>query len=234
MITATAKGSQLQVRIYVNRRSGDLSRAVTDRFPTLVDRNATLCWTAPLEEKGFTEPQDKAFLDAVGLGDLAPDLKRFWPTRGPVWDGLAVAMFPEGRPGVVLAEGKSYPKEAYGGGCKATSPAREQIASALETTQRWFGIPEDAEAWMGSLYQSANRYAHLYWLRKVLGVEAWLVHLLFLDDATHEGATREQWEAELPRVEQALGLSGIAMPYADHAFLPAVAADELTRLPVRA
>src|SRR5688572_1066365 len=115
MSDVLAKGSRLQVQIYVNRRSGDLSQAVATALPTLQARQAHLCWTAPLEANGFSEPQDKAFLAAVGLTAHADRLAEFWPKGGPVWDGLAIAVFPSGRPGVVLAEGKSYPGEVYGG-----------------------------------------------------------------------------------------------------------------------
>jgi hypothetical protein len=45
-----------------------------------------------------------------------------------------------------------------------------------------------------SVYQSANRYAHLYWLRERIKVEAWLVHVLIVDDETFRTTTRADWE----------------------------------------
>ncbi len=227
-----ARGSKLQVQIYVNRRPGDLSQTVLAALPTLAERTRKLCWTAPLEHERFAEPSDEQFLRAVGYGDLADQLSSFWPARGPVWDALAVAVLPSGRPGIVLAEGKSYPGEFHGGGAQAVSDSSKQkISAALVATQRWLGVEEDADRWLGSLYQSANRYAHLYWLREVVGVEAWLAHILFLEDKTHRSASRAEWESELPRIERKLGLEGVTVPHAGHAFLPALAQAELLRSP---
>ncbi len=60
-----------------------------------------------------------------------------------------------------------------------------------------------------SLYQSANRYAHLYWLREVAGVDAWLTHLLFVDDPTYGATSQELWEEKLPELEPATsGVTG--------------------------
>ena len=83
------------------------------------------------------------------------------------------------------------------------------------------GVRGEPEAWLGALYQSANRYAHLYWLREKGGVEPWLVHLLFTDDHTHRPATREEWEKALPAVERDLRLDEREVRWAGHAFLPA-------------
>jgi hypothetical protein len=223
-------GSQLQVQIYVNRRSGDLTKAVLDRLPSLAAETRKICWTVPLESEGFAEPQDQGFLNAVGYGDLAPELAEFWPARGPVWDALALAVFPNRRPGIVLAEGKSYPGEFRSGGTKAGDVAREKISRAIASTQRWLGVEENPDLWLGDLFQSANRLAHLYWLREVARVDAWLVHLLFTNDHTHRAASREEWEAETPSVDRDLGLLSDC-EFADHAYLPALAQEELTRQP---
>jgi hypothetical protein len=135
-------GSQLEVQIYVNRFPGDLSRAVLEALPSLAERTKRLAWMAPLEAEGFAEPQDAAFLRAVGRGELADRLREFWPAGGPVWDALAIAVFGAGPPGVLLAEGKAYPKEFYGRGSEATEPARAQISKAFAATQSWLGVPE--------------------------------------------------------------------------------------------
>jgi hypothetical protein len=69
-----------------------------------------------------------------------------------------------------------------------------------------------------SVYQSANRYAHLCWLRKH-GIEAWLVHLLFVEDPTFGRTSRADWESALPQIEDDLGLRGVPVPYATHVFV---------------
>jgi Swiss Army Knife protein, DSP-PTPase phosphatase domain len=224
------QGSKLQVQIYVNRRPSALTQAVLEQIPSLADTGARLCWISPLEHEAFAEWQDKAFLQAVGLGPLADELATFWPKGGPVWDALAVALLPEGGHDVVLVEAKSHVDELYSGGCKASARSRTKIAAALEQTKQWLGVEPNPEAWMGRLYQTANRYAHLYWLREVARVPTWLVYVLFLDDRTHLGASRQTWEVELPRAKAELGLVG-PVPYSAEVFLPALAPIELVAPP---
>lgn len=231
------RGSQLQMQIYVNRREPELSAAVLAAFPDLAKGGARLQWTSPLEGEKFAEYRDAAFLRAIEREDLVGALADFWPARGPVWDGLAVIAIPGAEPGVVLAEGKSYPGEFYSGGTRATSPASlDLIRSAMEATQRWLEIGPDADRWMkpirpgdpsSSLYQSANRYAMLYWLRALCGVDARLVHVLFEDDQSFKRATRAEWDSALPGIQADLGLAGVRVPHAAHAFLPARTRDEL-------
>jgi hypothetical protein len=193
---------------------------VLGAFPELAAQVERLRWKAPLEASGFAEPRDRAFLEAIGCGDLAASLKKFWPARGPVWDALAVDERGSGR-AVVLVESKSHPNEIYGSGCKAGETSRPRIEAAVRAVQRRLGLAENPSRWLDPLrpnepghsavYQSANRYAHLYWLRDQ-GVDACLVHVLFIEDPTYGGTTRKEWEEALPRVEDDLGLRGRADP----------------------
>jgi hypothetical protein len=206
-------GSQLQIQIYANRRSEELSQGVSEAFDTLPGR---LRWASPLEAEGFVEYRDRGFLRAVGLEKFAPELSRFWPRWGPVWDGLA-ALEVEGAPetaGIILVEAKSYPVEIFGGGCQAGPRSRQKIEEALNRTRHWLGVVESAD-WTGPLYQSANRLAHLFFFREIVGIPAWLVNIYFLNDP-HSPTSREEWQVELVAVKQQLGLAGITIPhYAD-------------------
>ncbi len=223
------RGSQFQVRVYVNEHRDNLDMAVLDQMPSLAERAFSLDWRAPLAPE-YEEPRDRAFLKAVGREDLTGSLRKFWPARGPVWDALAVVNLRRGGHGVLLCEGKSHPAEVYGGGTKAGQRSRDRIAVALAQTQKWLRTPRDPQRWMdplrpeergySSVYQSANRYAHLYWLREIAGVEAWLCHLLFVDDPTYGKTSRECWDEKLPEIERDLGLEGRAVPFVGHAFLP--------------
>ena len=180
LVTGTAyAGSQLQTQLYVNRRTHQLDDAIREEFTDL--RTATIEWRSPLTVDNYREYWDKAFLRQLDLERYEPELAAFWPTGGPHWDALGVVHRPgERRPGVLLVEGKSYPKELFGSGtaAKLGSESRKLIEQSLGWTQRQLAVttktPED---WCGRLYQSANRLAHLCWLQS-LGVSAWLVHLL--------------------------------------------------------
>jgi hypothetical protein len=217
-------GSRLQMQVYVNSRADELSAVLREAFPEL--NEASVEWVSPLEADDYREYRDGAFLEKLNLERHRSELGKFWPARGPVWDGLATA-----GESVILAEAKSYPDEFYSTGCKAEAAASvEKIRQALARTQEWLGLDPDPERWMyqlredepsSSLYQSANRYSHLFFLREVAGVDACLAHVLFLEDHTFKPATRDDWVESLIRIEDDLGLRGVDVPYAGHVFLHA-------------
>jgi hypothetical protein len=139
-----------------------------------------------------------------------------------VWDGLAIYQGADGAAGVILVEGKSYPGELEGVGCQAgkagsaaSRASRIKIAAALRRTQTWLEMG-DIPDWMGPLYQSANRLAHVCWLRTEAEIDAWLVHVLFADDKSMHPTSRQEWETALEEIDQRLGL---AQPLLWHANL---------------
>jgi hypothetical protein len=222
------KGSQLQVQIYVNRREHELEQKLREELEALDQKAERFEWVSPLEVERFVEYQDVAFLRAVGLERLAPELAAFWPARGgPVWDGLARAHLRTGGEGVLLLEGKSYPKELFGPGCTAKANRSKQlIRSALEQTQAWLGLPVGADRWLGRLYQSANRLAHLYFLREIVGIEAWLAHACFIDDTDHVPIAEGAWRRSMEEADRELGLAE-SSPFAGAVFLAARPRTEL-------
>jgi hypothetical protein len=214
-------GSQLQTQLYVNQRASELGAAIRVEFPELTD--ATIQWRSPLASESYAEYWDRAFLDNGGLSQHAAELKAFWPSGGPHWDALAAVTVPgSNRPGVLLAEGKSYPGELYGSGCQAKpgSQSRALIENSLANTQRTLGVTDRTPAdWCGPLYQSANRLAHQQWLR-TRGVRVWLVHLLFVDDPIKPTSAKE-WEAAMAAADEELGVADKSVDGAGHVLLPA-------------
>jgi len=176
-------GSQLQLQIYVNLRAEELSQKIIQGLPSLESLGLSLRWVSPLEKDKFAEYQDSAFLKACGFEELSADLRRFWPRGGPVWDALACVDYGEVHTGkgVLLVEAKSHPPEIYGSGCQASPKSRRKIEEALLLAKRWLGIKENID-WTGPLYQSANRFAHLYFFREIANVPAWFVNIYFLND----------------------------------------------------
>lgn len=215
-------GSQRQTQLWVNQRADELNSELVVEFPELAGR--AVRWTSPLAVDGYREYQDTAFLNAVGLGGLASALAGFWPRGGPVWDALAIVETPTtdgtpSRPGVILAEGKSYPGELRSRGCQASPTSRARIEAALATTQQTLGVTDRTPAdWCGPLYQTANRLAHLTWLRS-LGIRAWLVHLLFVNDP-HSPTTAAAWEQAISDASDELGLP-TRIAHAGHVLLRA-------------
>ena len=174
------KGSQLQIQIYVARRKEELSKAILTQLDCPV--GTQLVWKSPLEKEEFKEYRDESFLEAVNLKHFAPKLAEFWPKSGPRWDGLARLEKNGQLLGIVLVEAKSYPEEMRGQGCKATGESLEKIKRSTEAAKDWFHADSSGDCWLGTYYQFANRLSHIYFLREIAGIDAWLVNLCFVDD----------------------------------------------------
>jgi hypothetical protein len=228
---AAYAGSQMQTQLYVNVRTAQLDDVIRAEFPSLA--GARLEWRSPLADDGFREYWDRAFLERVDLDRHAVELRSFWPTGGPHWDTLAVGHQPgDKRPGVLLVEGKSYPEEFFG----SRVPGRSGLAVAdadrelARWTQQQLGVAGRSPAdWCGRLYQSANRLAHLCWLRS-LGVRACLAHLLFVDDP-HRPTTVDEWAQAVRAVNAELGLESAALDGAGHVLLQAAPRSDLVPKP---
>ena len=216
-------GSRKQIQFYVNEDAASLNHAINQAL----GYKLTLEWVSPLESVHYQEHKDVSFLNVVGMTRFSQELKAFWPKGGPSWDALArVKATTEG---VLLLEAKSHIPEMYAGGCKATPESLEKISASLAATKAWLGV-NPALDWLGrssyrlenrtrngSLYQMANRIAHLYFFREVLGIEAWLVNLCFLDDP-HSPTSQASWDSGLSEVKRNLGLTTV--PFAVDVFLP--------------
>lgn len=217
------KGSQLQIQIYVNRRRADLDDAIRVALPDLID-SVEIDWRTPIAADGYREYHDSAFLRRVGLDRHEAALSEFWPRGGPHWDALA-RLRSDGIDGVLLVEAKSYPEEMRST-CKASPPSRERIDAALASTAAWLGV-ERTPAWTDDYYQFANRLAHLWFLREVTQVPAWLVNVNFVDDRLHNPTDRDSWDRSLADAKGKLGLPRSIPGFAD-VFLPGRERSELT------
>jgi hypothetical protein len=117
-------------------------------------------WVSPLAEDNFAEYRDASFLVRLGLEALTPNLREFWPARGPQWDALGVF---DG--GIVLVEAKAHIREFFSPPTTASGRSLEQIRVAFALTRASLGASEKS-AWESSFYQYANRIAHLDFLRR--------------------------------------------------------------------
>lgn len=160
-----------------------------------------LAWISPVAETRFREYSDGAFLDALGLARLKPDLAAFWPRGGAVWDGLALT---EGGP--VLVEAKAHVAEFFSSPCAAEAEtSRQRIAASLAACKTALGADQRSD-WMRCFYQYANRLAHLWWLRQQ-GVEAHLLLVNFVGDDDMKGPDDPAaWHAVERAADYALGL----------------------------
>lgn len=186
-----------------------------------ISPGAPVTWLSPLPTDHWAEYRDAAFLERIGHPELAAALKRFWPARGPQWDGLA-------RAGnvVFVVEAKAHVGE-LASSCAAESPAsRDLITKSLDATKRALGAKEDAD-WMNGYYQLANRLAHLSFLREHR-VDARLVLLQFTGEtgmptASSPAAYREAFDTAMKHLgfDPVVAIPGVVPIYIDVADLRA-------------
>lgn len=196
--TPGTKGSLRWIQQAVNDRWDALDQPILAKL-----RGATrIEWRSPLEDDGFAEYRDGEFLDRIGLGNLRPALKEFWPERGPQWDALGVT----DRGDVLLVEAKAHVAEMCSPGTAAGPESRERINHALVGCADGLGARPSRAAWTDHFYQLANRIAHLHFLRE-RDVPAYLVLVNFLNDPDMKGPTTpEAWEAAYEVAFHVMGL----------------------------
>ena len=165
------------------------------------DPSESIIWLSPLREDDYAEYSDRQFVERLGLTNLPHPLADFWPSGGPHWDGLAKTA--SGK--VILVEAKAHVAEASESDTRAKiSKSIDKIRAALEEAKAGFKARPEA-SWDGSLYQTANRLAHLYFLHQMNQVDAWLLFLAFANDA-REPSTVEQWHEAIRLTNTRLGL----------------------------
>ena len=211
----------MQIQIYVNKRSEELNRSILNSIPSIQSNEGSIRWVSPLEKENYVEYHDNNFLKALELDVFSEDLNTFWPKGGPNWDALALVEFKDNKfdKGVLIVEAKSYPQENYGKGCQAWSKSRKKIENALSKTKQWLVVSDDVK-WTGSLYQYANRLAHLFFFLEIINIPAWLVNVYFLNDP-RSPTKYDEWQSALADLKKELGIDNIVVPNAVEIFLEA-------------
>jgi hypothetical protein len=202
------RGSQRQLQDYVNLAPSALDHAILSALPIKVQQNSPrIKWVSPLADKEFREYRDDEFLSALGLGQFSKELDNFWPKFGPCWDALGIltTSLPGSLPIALLIEAKSHVPEVYGNGCQASGISRALIEKSVNAAKNWCGAQADSD-WTGSVYQFANRIAHLYFIRQRLNRSCFLVNLHFVDDP-YRPTSQSEWLAALEVIHRELGLT---------------------------
>lgn len=194
------KGSLKWIQEMLSRPNGGLERAVRETLG--LPANVAIQWKSPRLEDHHAEYRDGSFLRLLGLERLVPELRGFWPSRGPQWDALALTSDDR----VILVEAKAHAGE-LASSCTAGAKSREIIDRALDAAKRYYGARSTAD-WSNGNYQYANRLAHLQFLRE-RGVDAHLVFVYFMNDREVGGpSTKAEWAHVLDECHTSLGLPG--------------------------
>jgi hypothetical protein len=191
------KGSLKWIQSAINQPA---PRSIDNAILPFLKNASEISWSSPLIADDFAEYRDESFLEKIGATDLARDLSRFGPNRGPQWDALAVS-----GGDILLVEAKAHIQEMLSSPTQAGLESRKTIQRALKETAQFMRAKPIAP-WTDAFYQLANRLAHLYFLRKH-NRKAWLVLVNFVGDSDMGGpASAAEWQAAYKVAWHVLGI----------------------------
>src|SRR5262249_15118506 len=193
---AAVRGSQKWLQMLVNDHPDVLDRALAAK---LAREPGQIRRLSACREDAYAEFQDDTLFERLGVQLSHRPLAAFWPRRGPVWDGLGLTT----RGDLLLVEAKSHIPELL-----STAAAGEvslaHIRTSLDETRRYLGAGPRID-WATAFYQYANRLAHLYLLRVVNKLPAYLVLIYFVNDHEQGGPTTQaEWEGALTLLKSTL------------------------------
>ncbi len=194
------RGSQKWLQILINDHPRILYEKIALRLG--LDKEEQITWRSPLRNDNFAEYRDYAALERLQILLPHRSLLDFWPQRGPVWDALAITC----KQDLLLFEAKSHINELISTACRAKSDPLNKIQGSLEETQRFLGNKSQVD-WTRYFYQYANRLAHLYFLRQVNQLRAYLFFIYFVNDDEMKGPSiQKEWEGAIKLVMLLMGL----------------------------
>jgi len=212
--TSASRGSQKWLQILVNERPELIDRVLATRLQ--LTKRESIHWLSPLKDDDYAEYSDRQFLARLGVTLRKVSLESFWPKRGPVWDGLAKTN--GGR--LILVEAKAHIAELVSSPTGARGPSLSKIRRSLDATKQFLGSGSEAD-WATIFYQYTNRLGHLYLLRELNGLQAYLLFLCFVNDKDIGGpATELEWEGAIKLLESFLGVRSHKLSkYVHHVFI---------------
>lgn len=193
-----SKGSQRWLQLVVNRSPELIDDKIKNRLGLSPH---DVRWLSPLKVDEYAEYSDQAFLDRLDVSlDIFP-LSDFWPRWGPHWDGLAKSDNGD----LFIVEAKSHIGELETSS-GAVDKSLAKISCALDMVRGYLRTSGEFD-WTRHLYQYANRLAHLYLLRTLNHLPAYLVFVYFVNDKQMSGPSSvEEWEGAIGLVNALLGL----------------------------
>jgi hypothetical protein len=193
------KGSKKWLRKLINERANVIDAQLKENLD--LPRDEQIKWLSPLRKENFREYSDEAFLKKLGLPELIPELKEFWPKRGPHWDGLGLSSSKK----IFLVEAKSHIPELISSSKASDRNSIDKIQKSLSQTKEELESRSDFD-WSKTFYQYANRLAHVHFLKKKDKI-AYFVSVYFLNDSEMNGPkTIDEWKGALHLLHRCLGL----------------------------
>jgi hypothetical protein len=192
------KGSLKLLQTLIN----DYPHVLNNKLPMV--SNFESPWVSPLKEDQYAEYRDQCFIKRLKIQDvLSLKLEEFWPKLGPQWDALGRTMNNQ----ILLVEAKANLIElrsSASGACKEDS--LRLISQSLQKTKAFIGAEPNAD-WTDKYYQYSNRIAHLYYLRGLNKIPAYLIFVYFIEDESVNGPiSKGEWKTAIQKVHDTLGI----------------------------
>jgi hypothetical protein len=195
-----AKGSQKWIQKLVNEKPNLLTSSIRTQLD--LPDTERITWLSPAAHDEYAEYRDQAFLDLLGIKLTKVSLSDFWPSRGPVWDGLGRS--DNGK--VFLVEAKSHISEVLSPKTGAGEKSLRKIKKSLNETKTFLHSKSEHD-WTTTFYQYTNRLAHLYLLRALNEVPAYLIFLYFVNDKDMSGPKSvDEWIGAISLLKSYLGV----------------------------
>jgi len=194
------KGSRKWLQMLINEKPGILNELLRKNLN--FSENEHIEWLSPLRKCDYAEYHDNSFLEKLGLDEKIPDLKGFWPSGGPRWDGLGRSSSGN----VFLVEAKSHIQELISSSRAKQQDSIDIISKSLKKTKSELGSRTDFD-WSKTFYQYANRLAYVHFLRKNGVPDTYFVSIYFLNDTEMKGPnTIDEWKGAIRLLHRCLGL----------------------------
>lgn len=194
------KGSKKWIQHLINEQPELLNEKILDNLKLGTDEKIE--WLSPLEEDGYAEYRDQEFLDLISTKLERVPLESFWPRGGPQWDGLGKSSLGK----LFLVEAKSHIRELISTVKAEDEDSLSKIRESLDKTKRFLNSKTEAD-WSVGFYQYTNRLAHLYLLRELNHLPAYLVFVYFTNDTEMGGPeTVGEWEGAIKLMRSYLGI----------------------------
>lgn len=197
--TSNGKGSLNDIQLLINNYPGLINNFLKHKISTL--KNTKIEWLSPLAIDEYSEYRDDDFINLLGINLKLP-LSNFWPLKGPQWDALGRTKSGD----IFLIEAKANISEIVSSPTGAGKESKLIINKSLIETKIFLNIKNEVD-WSGKFYQYTNRLAHLYFLRELNNIPAWLVNVYFLNDKSVQGPKLvEEWLGAIKVMKTYLGV----------------------------
>ena len=193
------KGSLKWIQALINDYNELLNRKIQDHIK---DDLSLIEWVSPKKEDEFAEYRDESFLKVLGIEKYHPKLSEFWPKGGPQWDALGKLK----NKYYFIIEAKANIPELISSSQAKSENSITKIQNSIIHTKQFLNATS-GQNWLNGFYQYANRLCHLYFLRELCGVNAYLIFVYFCNDNTHISTSHEQWDGALKLQKHLMSLN---------------------------